>query len=156
MVPVEKYAGKTALVELLAGSPYNLLGYGIARKVGISKDKSRLRRNHERRIGYYQVEPLLNDRLVETARPAFDIVYCVKPRIEFGKIQCTRVGIGPDDLVGMTGGQKCLYARTTTEVKGGIDKAADVASDKTGGKYDEHIDKGADTAKDAVDGLDSE
>ncbi len=41
-------------------------------------------------------------------------------------------------------------------IKGGIDKGADFASDKTGGKYDEHIDTGADQAKDFVEGLDSD
>lgn len=39
---------------------------------------------------------------------------------------------------------------TVTE---GIDKAADVADDKTGGKYSEQIDAGADKAKEVVDGL---
>jgi MT0933-like antitoxin protein len=36
----------------------------------------------------------------------------------------------------------------------GIDKAADVADDKTGGKYDEQIDAGAEKSKDALDSLD--
>lgn len=61
-----------------------------------------------------------------------------------------------DDAKGMFGKAKDTVSGNKDSVKGGIDKAADVASDKTGGKYDEHIDKGADTAKDAVDGLDSE
>ncbi len=39
---------------------------------------------------------------------------------------------------------------TVTE---GIDKAADVADDKTGDKYSEQIDTGADKAKEVVDGL---
>ena len=36
----------------------------------------------------------------------------------------------------------------------GIDKAADVADDKTGGKYTEKIDQGADAAKSGLDSLD--
>jgi hypothetical protein len=39
-------------------------------------------------------------------------------------------------------------------VKDGIDKAADVADDKTVGRYSEQIDQAAETAKDFVDGLD--
>lgn len=42
------------------------------------------------------------------------------------------------------------------KAKDGIDKAADMADDKTGGKHSEHIDKGADAAKGAVDGLQSD
>lgn len=61
-----------------------------------------------------------------------------------------------DDAKGMVDKAKDAAAGQKDSVKGGIDKAADVASDKTGGKYDEHIDKGADTAKDYVEGLDSE
>ena len=41
-------------------------------------------------------------------------------------------------------------------VKQGIDKGADFVSDKTGGSYDDHIDSGADTAKDYVDKLDAD
>ncbi|MGH9024757.1 MAG: antitoxin [Acidimicrobiia bacterium] len=40
------------------------------------------------------------------------------------------------------------------KVESGIDKAADFADDKTRGKYSKHIDKGADTAKDAIEKLD--
>ncbi len=36
-------------------------------------------------------------------------------------------------------------------IKGGIDKAADVAKDKVG--HDEHVDKGVDAAKGAIDKL---
>ena len=36
----------------------------------------------------------------------------------------------------------------------GIDKAAAVADDKTGGKHTSQIDQGADKAKDALDNLD--
>lgn len=51
---------------------------------------------------------------------------------------------------------KGLVSGNKDTVKGGIDKAADVADDKTGGQYSEHVDKGADMAKDQVDKLDSE
>ena len=40
------------------------------------------------------------------------------------------------------------------QVNDGIDKAADVADDKTGGKYTEQIDGAADKAKDLLDKLD--
>jgi ABC-type transporter Mla subunit MlaD len=40
------------------------------------------------------------------------------------------------------------------QVNDGIDKAADVADDKTDGKYTEQIDGAADKAKDVVDKLD--
>lgn len=39
------------------------------------------------------------------------------------------------------------------KAKDGVDKAADMADDKTGGKYSEHIDKGAEAGKDAIDKL---
>lgn len=38
----------------------------------------------------------------------------------------------------------------------GLDKAADFVDDKTGGKYSERIDTGAEQAKDALDSLDGE
>jgi hypothetical protein len=41
-------------------------------------------------------------------------------------------------------------------VTDGIDKAADVADDKTGGEYTEQIDTGAEKAKDVVEGLGNE
>lgn len=41
------------------------------------------------------------------------------------------------------------------KVGAGIDKAADVVDDKTGGKYSQQVDTGADKAKDALDSLDS-
>jgi hypothetical protein len=43
--------------------------------------------------------------------------------------------------------------RTRSPVKGGVDKAADVADDKTGGKHTEKIEDGAEKVKDAVDDL---
>ena len=39
------------------------------------------------------------------------------------------------------------------KIKDGIDKAADLADEKTGGKYSEHIDTGADKAHDVIDDL---
>ncbi|WP_370614534.1 antitoxin [Mumia sp. Pv 4-285] len=42
------------------------------------------------------------------------------------------------------------------KIAGGIDKAADIASDKTGGKYDQHIQKGAHAAKEGLDKLDGD
>ena len=51
---------------------------------------------------------------------------------------------------------KDLAAEHEDEVKDGIDKAADLADEKTGGKYSEHIDGGADAAKDFVEGLDDD
>ena len=44
----------------------------------------------------------------------------------------------------------------TDEIAVGIDKAADLADDKTDGKYGDQIESGADTAKDFVEGLDDE
>jgi MT0933-like antitoxin protein len=41
------------------------------------------------------------------------------------------------------------------QVDAGIDKAADVVDDKTGGKHTETIDDAADKAKDIVDKLDT-
>ena len=40
------------------------------------------------------------------------------------------------------------------KISDGIDKAADVADKKTGGKHTDKIDSGADKAKDALDKLD--
>jgi hypothetical protein len=36
----------------------------------------------------------------------------------------------------------------------GVDKAAEVADDKTGGKHGDQLDQGSDKAKEALDGLD--
>jgi uncharacterized protein YjbJ (UPF0337 family) len=49
---------------------------------------------------------------------------------------------------------KDLLKGKSEQVDGAIDKAADVADDKTGGKYTEKIDSAADKAKDIVDKLD--
>jgi len=44
-----------------------------------------------------------------------------------------------------------LFKGKQKQVDSGIDKAADVADDKTGGKYTEQIDGAAEKAKDVVD-----
>ena len=49
---------------------------------------------------------------------------------------------------------KKLFGGHADQAKQGIDKAADVADDKTGGKYTERIDDTADKAKSMVDKLD--
>lgn len=51
-----------------------------------------------------------------------------------------------DKIKGMIGGNK-------DQAKGAVDKGAAIADDKTGGKYGEHIDTGADKAKDGIDKL---
>ena len=43
-----------------------------------------------------------------------------------------------------------------TRSASGVDKAGDFADDKTGGKYGEQIDQGAEKAKDGLDGLDGQ
>jgi MT0933-like antitoxin protein len=52
-------------------------------------------------------------------------------------------------------GEKTVAENKET-VTDGIEKAADVADDKTGGQYTEHIDQGAETAQEYVQGLDEE
>jgi MT0933-like antitoxin protein len=47
-----------------------------------------------------------------------------------------------------------LVDKHDDKIRSGIDKAADFADDKTKGKYSEKIDKGADSAKNAVEKLD--
>ena len=59
-----------------------------------------------------------------------------------------------DDAKGMVDKAEDAAAGQKDAIKGGIDKAADMASDKTGGKYDDHIDTGSEKAKDYVEGLD--
>jgi hypothetical protein len=54
-----------------------------------------------------------------------------------------------DTLKGWLGGQK-------DQTKQGIDQAADVADDKTGGSHTEQIDSVAEKGTDAVDNLDGE
>ena len=42
------------------------------------------------------------------------------------------------------------------KIGAGIDKAADVVDDKTGGRFSEQVDTGAEKAKDALDSLDGQ
>ncbi len=49
---------------------------------------------------------------------------------------------------------KDVAAENEEAVKAGIDKAADIVDEKTGGKYSDQIDQGAEAAKDYVEGLD--
>jgi hypothetical protein len=48
---------------------------------------------------------------------------------------------------------KNLLGDHKDKVEDGIEKAADLVDEKTGGKYSEHIDTGADKAKDVIEGL---
>jgi hypothetical protein len=61
-----------------------------------------------------------------------------------------------DDAKGLADKAKDLAGDHADEVEDGIDKAADFADDKSGGKYEEQIDSGADAAKGMVRGLDDE
>ncbi len=47
---------------------------------------------------------------------------------------------------------KDLAGQHADKVEGAIDKAADMVDERTGGKYADHIDKGAEAAKGFVDG----
>jgi len=49
---------------------------------------------------------------------------------------------------------KSLIGKNSDKAKTGVDKAADVADDKTGGKHTAQIDGTAEKAKDAIDGID--
>lgn len=49
---------------------------------------------------------------------------------------------------------KDLASEHEEEVKDGIDKAADVADEKTQGKYSNHVETGAEKAKGFVEDLD--
>jgi hypothetical protein len=48
---------------------------------------------------------------------------------------------------------KGLIGKNRDKAKDGVDKGAGVVDEKTGGAHTEKIDAGADTAKDAIDGL---
>lgn len=48
---------------------------------------------------------------------------------------------------------KDLAAEHDDKVRDAVDKTAEVADDKTGGKYTEHIDKAADATDSAIDKL---
>lgn len=51
---------------------------------------------------------------------------------------------------------KDLASEHEDQVTEGIDKAADMADEKTDGKYSEQVDQGAEKAKEYVEGLDEE
>lgn len=51
---------------------------------------------------------------------------------------------------------KNLVGGNTDKAKEGIDQAADVVDEKTGGKHSDKIDEGAETAKDYVDDIDAD
>ncbi|NLG55411.1 MAG: antitoxin [Rhodococcus sp.] len=55
-----------------------------------------------------------------------------------------------DTVKGLIGKGKEAAAENSDKIHDAIEKAADFADDKTGGKYSEHIDKAADAAKKAV------
>jgi hypothetical protein len=54
--------------------------------------------------------------------------------------------------VGFLDKVKGLAGQHAEKVEGAIDKVADVVDEKTGGKYADQIDKGAEAAKGFVDG----
>ncbi len=56
-----------------------------------------------------------------------------------------------DKLKGLTGSASKTVADNEEKIDDAIDKAADFADDKTGGKHTDKIDKAADAAKSAVD-----
>ena len=55
-----------------------------------------------------------------------------------------------DSVKGLVGKGQELAAEHSDKVQDVIDKAADIADDKTGGKYSKHIDKAAEAAKKVV------
>jgi hypothetical protein len=61
--------------------------------------------------------------------------------------------MGWKDLFGKS---RKIAAEHEDQVTGAIDKAADVADEKTGGQYTDQIDTGAEKAKDFVEGIDEE
>lgn len=48
---------------------------------------------------------------------------------------------------------KGLLGKNRDKAKAGVDKAADVIDDKTGGKHSDQIESGAEKVKDVIDGL---
>ncbi len=61
-----------------------------------------------------------------------------------------------DSAKGLFSKGKDMAAEHGDKIQDGIDKAADVADDKTGGKYSDKIDTGAEKAKDFVEGIDDD
>ena len=51
---------------------------------------------------------------------------------------------------------KGMIGKNRDKAKGGVDKAADVIDDKTGGAHTAKIDAGAEKAKDVIDDLPAE
>lgn len=51
---------------------------------------------------------------------------------------------------------KDLAAEHKDKVEEGIDKAADMVDEKTGGKYSDQVDTGAEKAKDLLDKIDED
>jgi TRAP-type mannitol/chloroaromatic compound transport system substrate-binding protein len=49
---------------------------------------------------------------------------------------------------------KDMMSGNKDKVKDGVEKAADMVDEKTGGKFSDQVDKGEETAKDFVEGLD--
>ena len=49
-----------------------------------------------------------------------------------------------------------LFGNKGKEVGDAVDKGADVVDDKTGGKYSQQVDTGADKVKDTLDSLDGD
>jgi hypothetical protein len=58
--------------------------------------------------------------------------------------------------MGLLDKAKGMISGREDKAKQGIDKAADMADDRTGGKYTERIDQGGDMAKDRIDDLGAE
>lgn len=56
-----------------------------------------------------------------------------------------------DKLLGRKDEAADLAAEHGDTAQGGVDQAADVADEKTGGEHTDKIDTGADKAKDAID-----
>jgi hypothetical protein len=53
--------------------------------------------------------------------------------------------------MGIVDKAKEMLGGHTDQAKDGVDKAANMAEEKTGGKYDDKIEMGADKAKDGID-----
>jgi MT0933-like antitoxin protein len=58
--------------------------------------------------------------------------------------------------VGLMDKVRGMFGQHGDKVDQGIDKAGDVADDKTGGKYTGQVDKGQDAAKDGIDKMTGE
>ena len=49
---------------------------------------------------------------------------------------------------------KAMMSGNKDKMKDGVEKAADMVDEKTGGKFSDQVDKGEEAAKDFVEGLD--